>query len=329
MLRGTKMREELTLDKSAAIPLPKKPLQGGLKAKSSGVVERVMSIIFLICGSMAVISVALITLYMIISGAPAIGKVGFKEFFFGTVWYAKNEQFGILPLILTSLCGTIGAVLIGVPVGILTSIFLAEIAPPPVVKIIRPMVELLAGIPSVIYGLLGSIILKPFIASIEKAIFANDPNHTFTGGANLISAVIVLAIMILPTIVNISYTTIKAIPEEYREASYGLGATHIQTIFKVMLPAGKSGLASGVVLGVGRAIGEAMAIILVAGNTANMPALFNSVRFLTTGVVAEFSYSSGLHREVLFSIGLVLFAFIMVINIILNKILKSGNAVKA
>ena len=206
----------------------------------------------------------------------------------------------------------------------MTAVFLSELAPKPLKNIVKPAVELLAAIPSVIYGLLGSMLIKPVIYALEEMIFANDPTHQFTGGANLFSAILVLAIMILPTIINISENSLSAVPPEYREASTGLGATKIQTIFKVTIPAAKSGIASGVVLGVGRAIGEAMAIMLVAGNSANMPGLFNSVKFLTTGVVAEFAYSSGLHRQALFGIGLVLFVFIMIINFILNGILKSN-----
>lgn len=287
--------------------------------------EKLMWLVFTACGLAAIACVIMITLYMIVSGAPAIAEIGVTDFLFGNTWYAKNEQFGILPLILTSITGTIGAIIIGVPFGLLTAVFLAEMAGSKIRAVLKPMVELLAGIPSVIYGLLGAIIIKPIFYSIEEAIYANDPDHIFTGGANLASAIVVLAIMILPTIINISETAIKAVPNEYREASLGLGATKIQTIFKVVIPAAKSGIASAVVLGVGRAIGEAMAIMLVAGNSANMPSLFSSVKFLTTGIVAEFPYSTGLHREALFGIGLVLFVFIMIINIILNAALKRGS----
>lgn len=288
------------------------------------IVERIMWFLFVICGFTAIAAVLLITIYMISSGAPAIAKVGVIEFLFGDTWSAKNEVFGILPMILTSIVGTLGAIIIGVPIGVLTAVFISEMAPKPIRAVVKPAVELLAGIPSVIYGLLGSILIKPVFYALEEVIFKDDPNHKFTGGANLLSAIVVLAIMILPTIINITETTLKAVPNEYREASYGLGGTKIQTIFKVVIPAGKSGIASGIVLGVGRAIGEAMAIMMVAGNAVNMPLPFNSVRFLTTGIVSEFSYSSGLHREALFGIGLVLFVFIMVINIVLNRILKNG-----
>ena len=299
--------------------------RSAIRSKKSGftnVTERVMKYIFTVCGITAVAWVLMITIYMIISGAPAIGKIGLTDFLFGDTWYAKKEQFGILPLILTSVFGTLGAIVIGVPIGLLTAVFLSELAPKAMKNVVKPAVELLAGIPSVIYGLLGANLVKPLMYALEEIIYANDPEHQFTGGANLASAIIVLAIMILPTIINISENAISAVPSEYREASYGLGAT--KTIFKVVIPAAKSGIASGVVLGVGRAIGEAMAIILVAGNSANMPELFSSVKFLTTGIVAEFPYSSGLHREALFAIGLVLFVFIMIINLILNGILKKG-----
>ena len=316
----------------AATPAVKPKAASSIRSRRSGltgIAERAMKYLFTLCGVTAVACVLMITVYMIISGAPAIGKIGILDFLFGDTWYAKNEQFGILPMILTSIFGTLGAILIGVPVGLFTAIFLAELAPKALKNIVKPAVELLAGIPSVIYGLLGAMLIKPLMYDLEEMIFANDPTHKFTGGANLASAIIVLAIMILPTIINISENAISAVPNEYREASYGLGSTKIQTIFKVVIPAAKSGIASGVVLGVGRAIGEAMAIILVAGNSANMPSLFSSVKFLTTGVVAEFAYSSGLHREALFGIGLVLFVFIMIINLVLNGILKSGKKKEA
>ncbi len=316
----------------AATPAVKPKAASSIRSRRSGltgIAERAMKYLFTLCGVTAVACVLMITIYMIISGAPAIGKIGILDFLFGDTWYAKNEQFGILPMILTSIFGTLGAILIGVPVGLFTAIFLAELAPKALKNIVKPAVELLAGIPSVIYGLLGAMLIKPLMYDLEEMIFANDPTHKFTGGANLASAIIVLAIMILPTIINISENAISAVPNEYREASYGLGSTKIQTIFKVVIPAAKSGIASGVVLGVGRAIGEAMAIILVAGNSANMPSLFSSVKFLTTGVVAEFAYSSGLHREALFGIGLVLFVFIMIINLVLNGILKSGKKKEA
>ncbi len=229
-------------------------------------------------------------------------------------------------MILTSLVGTGITIAIGVPIALMAAVFVSEVAHKRVGSIVKPAIELLAGIPSVVYGLLGMILLVPQIAKLEALIFANDPNHTFTGGANLLSGIVVLTIMILPTVVNISISSLRAVPKEYKEASLAMGATKIQTIFKVMIPAAKSGIVTGIVLGIGRALGEAMAIILVSGNVVNMPAMFSSVRFLTTGIVSEMSYASGLHREALFSIGLVLFVFIMVINIILNKLLKKEGA---
>jgi phosphate transport system permease protein len=295
--------------------------------KTKNTVEKVAALIFITCAFFAVLAVFSITLYMIISGTPAIFEVGLKEILFGTLWKptAANPSYGILYVILTSIIGTSLAILIGVPIGLMTAVFLAETAPKRLAGIVKPAVELLAGIPSVIYGLLGILILNPFIYKIEMAVFKNAPDHQFTGGSNLISAVLVLAIMILPTVINISESALKAVPNHYKQASLALGATHIQTIFKVIIPAAKSGIITAIVLGVGRAIGEAMAISLVAGNGANIPLPFNSVRFLTTAVVSEMSYAADTHKRVLFTIGLVLFAFIMFINLILNKVMKGGS----
>lgn len=292
-------------------------------------VERVAEIIFTACGLLAVVAVFSITLYMIISGTPALFKVGVPEILFGTVWKPTGNpaSFGILYVILTSIVGTFLAILIGVPIGLFTAIFLAEVAPPKVAAVVRPAVELLAGIPSVIYGLLGISILNPLMYKLEMKIFAGSTTHQFTGGANLISAVLVLAIMILPTVINISEASLRAVPKHLKSASLALGATHIQTIFKVIVPAAHSGIITAVVLGCGRAIGEAMAISLVSGSSVNLPLPFNSVRFLTTAIVAEMSYSEGLHREVLFTIGLVLFVFIMFINTVLSRMfVKEGGA---
>ena len=294
--------------------------------KNKAVVENVAQAIFTVCASFAILAVASITLYMIISGTPAIFKVGLKEILFGTVWEptAAEPKYGILYVILTSIVGTALAILIGVPIGILTAVFLAEVADKRVARIVKPAVELLAGIPSVIYGLLGIYLINPLMYKLELVIFADSKTHQFTGGANLISAVLVLAVMILPTVINISETSIRAVHPGIKAASLALGASHVQTIFRSILPAAKSGIVTAVVLGVGRAIGEAMAITLVSGSSVNMPLPFNSVRFLTTAIVSEMSYSEGTHRQMLFTIGLVLFIFIMVINIILNCILKKG-----
>ncbi len=294
--------------------------------KNKAVVETAAQIIFTICAFFAVLAVVSITLYMIISGTPAIFQVGLKEILFGTVWRptAAEPQYGILYVILTSIVGTGLAILIGVPIGVLSAVFLAEVAPKKLAMIVKPAVELLAGIPSVVYGLLGIYLLNPFMYKIELALFEGSQTHQFTGGANLLSAVIVLAIMILPTVINISETSIRAVHPSIKAASLALGASHMQTIFKSILPAAKSGIITAIVLGVGRAIGEAMAITLVSGSSVNPPFPFNSVRFLTTAIVSEMGYSSGTHRQVLFTIGLVLFVFIMIINVILNKILKKG-----
>lgn len=297
----------------------------GKHAKSA--VEKTAKVIFTVCAFFAILAVFSITLYMIVNGTPAIFQVGLGEILFGTVWEPTAEEpaFGILFIILTSIVGTFLAILIGVPIGVLTAVFLAEVAPKKLAAIVKPAVELLAGIPSVIYGLLGIMILNPLMYKLELAIFKGSETHQFTGGANLISAVIVLAIMILPTVINISESALKAVPPQYKSASLALGASHIQTIFKVMIPAAKSGIVTAIVLGVGRAIGEAMAITLVSGSSVNFPLPFNSVRFLTTAIVSEMGYASGLHRQVLFTIGLVLFVFIMVINVCLTNILKSGD----
>ena len=297
------------------------------KNKNNLILEKSMHIIFFICSLAAVIAVFAITLYMVISGTPAIFKIGIKDMLFNPVWRPTAEipSFGIAYIILTSIIGTFLSIIIGVPVGILTAVFLSDIANKNVYKFIKPCVELLAGIPSIIYGLFGLLIINPIIYKLELFLFKDDPNHQFTGGANLLAAILVLAIMILPTVINVSETALKAVPVSLKQASLALGATYIQTIFKVCIPVAKSGIITAVVLGIGRAIGEAMAIVLVSGNSVNLPLPFNSVRFLTTGIVSEMSYSSGLHREALFTIGLVLFIFIMVINIVISRILKKGD----
>lgn len=294
--------------------------------KNKSAVEEIAQVIFTLCAFLAILAVISITVYMVINGTPALFQVGIREILFGTAWKptAENPSFGILYVILTSIIGTALAVLLGVPIGILTAVFLAETAPRKLAALVKPAVELLAGIPSVVYGLLGLMILNPLMYKLELAIFKGSDTHQFTGGANLLSAVIVLAIMILPTVINISESAIRAVHPSLKSASLALGASHIQTIFKVILPAAKSGIITAVVLGVGRAIGEAMAITLVSGSSVNIPLPFNSVRFLTTAIVAEMGYASGLHRQVLFTIGLVLFVFIMIINITLNSILKKG-----
>ncbi len=280
-------------------------------------IEKVMNAIFFVCGMIAIGCVVLITIYMLVSGLPAIFEIGPADFLFGTVWKstAKEPSFGILPFILTSIWGTAGAALIGVPIGLLTAVFLSKVAPRKLAVPVGMAVELLAGIPSVVYGLVGMLVLSPAVA--EAFGLAN--------GSSLFTAILVLSIMILPSIISVSVTALNAVPQEYEEASLALGATKSETYFKVSVPAAKSGIAAGVVLGIGRAIGEAMAVMMVAGNVANMPELFKSVTFLTTAVAKEMSYASGLQRQALFSIALVLFFFIMLINAILNFILKGAN----
>lgn len=294
--------------------------------KSKSAVEKAAQGIFTLCALMAILAVASITVYMLINGTPALFRAGIKEILFGTVWKpaAAQPSFGILYVILTSIIGTVMAVFLGVPIGLLTAVFLAETAPKRLSAVVKPAVELLAGIPSVIYGLLGLMILNPLMYKWELAIFRDSDTHQFTGGANLLSAVIVLAIMILPTVINISEAALRAVPASLKSASLALGASQIQTIFKVMIPTAKSGIITAVVLGVGRAIGEAMAITLVSGSSVNMPLPFHSVKFLTTAIVSEMGYAAGMHRQVLFTIGLVLFAFIMLINVTLTRISKKG-----
>ncbi len=286
--------------------------------KSIDVPEKAMNAVFALCGFLAVAFVLVITVFLVISGIPAIGKIGITDFLFGTTWAstAAQPQYGILPFILTSVLGTAGAIVIGVPIGLMCAVYLAKMSVGKSTAVVRTAVDLLSGIPSVVYGLLGMIIIVPLVREI----------FDLPDGANLFSAIIVLAVMILPSVISVSETAIKAVPKEYEEASLALGATKTETVFKVVLPAAKSGILTAVVLGIGRAIGEAMAVMMVAGNVANMPKLFQSVRFLTTAVASEMSYSSGLQRQALFSIALVLFVFIMIINLILNFVVKRGDS---
>ncbi len=300
-------------------------------SKKKSAAEKIAQIVFTVCASFTILAVLSIMIYMIANGTPALFKVGIKELLFGTVWKptAAEPEYGIFYVILTSVVGTFMAILLGVPIGILTAVFLAEAAPQKLSVIVKPAIELLAGIPSVIYGLLGIMVLNPIMYKIELAIFKESSTHQFTGGANLISAVIVLAVMILPTVINMSETAIRAVHPSMKASSLALGATHIQTIFHVILPAAKSGILSAVMLGIGRAIGEAMAITLVSGSSVNLPLPFNSVRFLTTALVSEMGYASDLHREVLFTIGLVLFVFIMIINVLMERLIKNGGSKNA
>ena len=293
--------------------------------------EQIAKSVFLVTAVVAVLSVVAITLYMIWKGAPALFEVGVPKLLFGTVWEptAGEPSYGIAYIILSSLVGTLGAVLLGVPVGLLTAVFLTEITSQTrtgrrISKLLSSAVELLAAIPSVIYGLIGMMVLNPWMYRMEKALFAGSETHRFTGGANLLSAIIVLAIMILPTVINVSCSSLKAVPDQLRFASLALGASKIQTIFLTVIPAAKSGIMTGVVLGIGRALGEAMAINMVAGGAVNIPLPFNSVKFLTTQLVSEMSYSAGLHRQVLFTVGLVLYLFIMCINLFLTCLKRKG-----
>lgn len=296
------------------------------RKRSISVVESTAQVLFTICAFFAVLAVASITIYMIWNGAPALLQVGIEDILFSPVWKptAQEPQYGILYVILTSVAGTGMAILLGVPIGVMTAVFLAEAAPGKVSKAVKPAVELLAGIPSVIYGLLGILLLNPLMYQLEQMIFRDSKTHQFTGGSNLISAVIVLTVMIMPTVINISEAAIRAVPKQYKAASLAVGASPVQTIFRIILPAARSGIVTAIVLGAGRAIGEAMAITLVAGSSVNFPLPFSSVRFLTTAIVSEMGYAQDMHRKVLFTIGLVLFFFIMVLNIGLNRLLKKG-----
>lgn len=290
----------------------------GKSLRTRRAMEQAIHLIFLLCGIVAVGFVLCISVYLVISGLPAIREIGLTKFLFGKVWAPTNAttgpQFGILPFLLTSVYGTAGALLLGVPVGLMTAIFLAKAAPPRLAAVIRTAVQLLAGIPSVVYGLVGMIVLVP---AIRRAFGLGS-------GACLLAAILVLTVMVLPSIINVAETALQAVPREYEEASLALGATETETYFRVSLPAARSGVAAAVVLGVGRAIGEAMAIIMVAGNVANMPGLFTSVRFLTTGIISGMSDAAvgSLYQQALFSIGLVLFLFIMLINVLLNVCIK-------
>ena len=295
---------------------PHTPERSSYRARKT--VEQIIHLIFLLCGIVAVAFVLFISIYLILSGLPAIRQIGLVQFLFGKVWDPTNTttgaQYGIFAFILTSVYGTAGAIVVGVPIGLMTAVFLAKVAPPKLAAVIRTAVQLLAGIPSVVYGLVGMIVLVPAIRNLFH----------LSSGACLLAAMIVLAIMILPSIINVSETALRAVPKEYEEASLALGAAEMETYFRVSVHAARSGIAAAVVLGVGRAIGEAMAIMMVAGNAANMPGLFKSVKFLTTAVASEMSYAAdgSLQKMALFSIGLVLFLFIMMINVFLNLVLK-------
>lgn len=286
-----------------------------MKKSNKAIIEAIMYLFFLFCGMVSILFVVLITGFMIKEGTPAFFEVGIKDFLFGKEWkptHSTNPRFGIFPIILSSIYATLGAVGLGVPIGVLMAIFLSKVAPPTVATFVRSAVGLLAGIPSVVYGLIGAILLVPNVMKVFDLPY----------GFNLFSAIIVLTVMILPSIISVSETALNAVPREYEEASLALGGSHLETVFKVSVPAARSGITAGIVLGMGRAIGEAMAVLMVAGNVANMPELFTSVAFLTTTVAKEMGYASGLHREALFSIALVLLCFILLINTTVNIFFK-------
>lgn len=285
-------------------------------SKGKNRVEELIHLLFLILGLITVGFVLIITVYLVISGIPAIREIGLGNFLFGKTWAstAAEPEYGILPFILSSIYGTAGAILLGVPIGFFTAMYLAKMAPKKLKRPLSEAISLLAGIPSVVYGLVGMLVLVP---GIRKAFHLAD-------GASLLAAIIVLAIMILPSVIKMSITALEAVPKEYEDGSLALGATKTETNFRITFPAARSGIAAAVVLGVGRAIGEAMAVMMVSGNASNMPSLFESVRFLTTAVASEMSYSGGLQRQALFSIALVLFLFIMLINSLLNLLLKKN-----
>jgi phosphate transport system permease protein len=287
----------------------------GRRAKSP--VEHVMHGLFLLCGLLAVAAVLFMTIYMVASGGPVVAKVGPGPFLFGLTWDPDKARFGILPMILASLTATFGAVLVALPAGILAAVFLAKLAPPRVAAALRALIDLLAGIPSVVYGLLGALLIMPIIFRLQTAL--GLPTR-----GSLLAAILLLVVMILPTIISVSETAIRSVPAPYEDAALALGSTRLQSIFKVIVPAARSGIAAGAVLGTGRAIGEAMAVIMVAGNAAILPSLLKPVRLLTASIPIEWAYSSGLHREALYGIGLTLFVFIMVINIVLNHMIKKG-----
>ena len=288
--------------------------------------ERLARALLLICAVVAIFAVCAITLYLFAKGLPALHKVGVGDLLFGTVWKptAAEPSFGIAYIILSSIVGTAFSVLLGVPIGLLTAVFLTEVSDKRLARLVQPAVELLAAIPSVIYGLLGMMLLNPLLYKLEKAVFAGSATYQYTGGADLLAAVIVLAIMILPTVISVSASAIRAVPTHLRSASLALGAGKMQTIWRVTVPAAKSGILTGVVLGIGRALGEAMAINMVAGGSVNLPLPFNSVRFLTTQLVSEMGYAEGTHRQVLFTVGLVLYLFIMIVNLVLLRLRREG-----
>ncbi|MBE6798786.1 MAG: phosphate ABC transporter permease subunit PstC [Ruminococcaceae bacterium] len=276
--------------------------------------ERAFRVLLFLCAIVTVAFVGVIIIYLFVAGIPAIKEIGLRDFLFGTEWRPESQtpQFGILPFILTSVYGTVGAILLGVPLGVLCAVFIAKIAPRSIRSMLKTTVELLAGIPSVVFGLIGMTVLVPFVQRV----------FNLPSGANLFSSIIVLSVMILPSVVNVSENALRSVPKEYELGSLALGANRVETALRVSMPAAKSGIAASIVLGVGRSIGETMAVMMVSGNVANMPSLFKSVRYLTTAVSGEMSYSSGLHRKALFSIALVLLLFLLIINLSFKLLIR-------
>lgn len=306
------MKNDMIKDKKSQ--LEKIDLEKMKEKKISVVLEKIIEMIFFFSACVAVMSVIVITIFIFIKGVPAIKEVGIFNFILGKEWNPSGDIYGIFPMIVSTVMATMGAIIIGVPIGLLTAVFISEIAPKWITNIVRPAIELLAGIPSVVYGFFGLIVIVPLIGELQEAITGEN-----MGGNSLLATTIILGIMILPTIINISETSIRAVPKKYKEGSLAMGATHIQTVFKVILPAAKSGIMASIVLGIGRAIGETMAVILVAGNTPKIPnSIFDSIRPLTANIAIEMGYASGLHQEALFATGVILFIFIMLLNIILN-----------
>lgn len=279
-------------------------------------VEGMMNAIFFLCGTVSVLCAVALTMYILLAGLPGIRQIGLREFLLGTVWAPTGEHpsFGVLPMVLSSLWGTLGAVLLGVPIGVLTAVSICYLLPKRLSSFLTTAVEILAGIPSVVFGLVGMTVLAPAVA---KAFH-------LPSGANLLSAILVLSVMILPTIVSTTVSALKAVPREYADGSHALGGSEMDAIFKLDLLAARTGIVTGVVLGMGRAMGETMAVLMVSGNVANLPGLFTSVRFLTTGIVSEMGYAAGLHQQALFSIGLLLFVLIFFVNLLVTAVLKGG-----
>ena len=286
--------------------------------KKSKILDIFMEIVFLVSACVSIIAVLLICVFLFANGVPAIGKIGVFKFLLGDVWQAGNDIYGILPMILGSVYVTAGAIIIGVPLGILTAVFLAKFCPKKLFGILKAGVDLLAGIPSVVYGFFGLMVIVPFIRDNFRARFGGN-------GLSIVSASILLGMMILPTIISVSESAIRAVPEKYYQGALALGATHERSVFLTVLPAAKSGVMAGIVLGIGRAIGEAMAVVMVAGNQARMPkGIFDGIRTLTANIIIEMGYATDLHRSALIATGVVLFIFILIINGLFSVLKRRG-----